>query len=395
MRGIALARSTLRLMAYLDQLDAGTIIPRLVASETETGRRSERSAFMRSSRPVPSARDGQPAKEIDSIAWLDWPLLVVSSLAGRSFDIRIADRPTVLTLPKEGPPSFGAPSPAPSPSFPTFPPPGLAEPVVGSDSRFVLSLTTPEDAFVVEGVRLRWYDDDFARSITTRANVARFSQQVGDWLSVVREWLEAWSGGRPSSIRREASPLVRLVMSHNPDAGEFRAGGQAPLIVQHMRIFTADELRAAFAAASRGLRLPLEYQLLGDARLSAAHDEHRHAVINACSAAEVGLAQSLRGALARAKRTEKEITATLKVSGVVELYRAHALRRPPLPVSIGEVMSHLAGPRNRAVHEAQALDRAAAYKAIATARDLLDAVSSLPRPRSISRSAVADRSRSG
>src|SRR5205085_8775100 len=53
-----------------------------------------------------------------------------------------------------------------------------------------------------------------------------------------------------------------------------------------------------------------------------ARHEHRHAVITACSAAEVALSESAAELLTRAGRTANEISDILDgVAGVVELYR--------------------------------------------------------------------------
>jgi len=72
------------------------------------------------------------------------------------------------------------------------------------------------------------------------------------------------------------------------------------------------------------------------------------------------------------------------VSGIVELYRLNAGRKDGLAVSIGQVIDQLAGPRNRAAHEGEALDDDTARKAIRTARALLE-VSPLRTPRSFLR----------
>jgi hypothetical protein len=112
---------------------------------------------------------------------------------------------------------------------------------------------------------------------------------------------------------------------------------------------------------------------------------YRQAVISACGAVEVALSESARAELSHAGRSRKEIDAVLRgVSGVVELYRLNAGRRRGLAVSIGQVIDQLAGPRNRAAHECEALDDDTARKAIRTARALLE-VSPLPTPMSLLR----------
>lgn len=155
-----------------------------------------------------------------------------------------------------------------------------------------------------------------------------------------------------------------------------------------LHVVKTRELKGAFAAASRGIELPLEHQLIADARLYASQRQYRQAVISACSAAEVALAQSSRASLIRAGRTEAEAHEIVrKVSGVVELFRLNAGRGQLLGVSIGRVMNLLAAPRNEAVHGGEALDLDTAIKSIQTANELLQ-VSPLKTPRSLAMQAA-------
>jgi hypothetical protein len=160
-------------------------------------------------------------------------------------------------------------------------------------------------------------------------------------------------------------------------------------ILTGQRTASTAEITGAFVAASRGEQLPLEHQLFNEAMLYAYRGQNRHAVISACSAAEVALSQEARRRLAAAGRTPKEVKEILKgTAGVVELYRLNASRRKGPVVSIGQVMSGLAGPRNQAVHAGEALDADVARGAIQTARALL-AVSPLPGPRSLAQRSQA------
>jgi hypothetical protein len=154
------------------------------------------------------------------------------------------------------------------------------------------------------------------------------------------------------------------------------------------RAYTAWELRAAFAAASSGIGLPLPRRLLADAIVRNSRDEHRYAVITACSAVEVALSESAAAALTDAGRSKREVEDILNgVSGAVELYWLNAGRDGGLPVSIGRVMSQLAGPRNRAVHAGETPVADTARDAIRTAKALIE-VSPLPRPQSLYRLAL-------
>jgi hypothetical protein len=60
-----------------------------------------------------------------------------------------------------------------------------------------------------------------------------------------------------------------------------------PVIVRGERAAFPSELRAAFAAASAKMEVPLPHRLLAESVIYAHRNQRRHAVITACSAAEV------------------------------------------------------------------------------------------------------------
>jgi len=325
---------------------------------------------------------------IDAIAWLEPPLLFPRTVAGRSYDVRIGDRSTVLTLPSEGLTQFGgAPPPkAPGPT-PTFPPPPLAETFVPGRVHAVVTVaqTPGKHVLAVGAIRLRWHGDDLTRATGALHGTRErsFAEDFGDWLSIVRDWLAAWSGQARDSIHRAPRPIARLASFDDPDAAPVMVGGPVTTIVTGQRAASTYEIKGAFAAASHRHELPLEYQLFNEAIVYAYRNQNRHAVISACSAAEVALSEGARKTLVAAGRTPKEVKEVLKgITGVVELYRLNAFRRKGLGVSIGRVMTQLAQPRNAAVHAGGTLNADIARSAVQTARELL-VVSPLPGPRSL------------
>ena len=324
--------------------------------------------------------------DVDSVVWVDPPLLVVDGIMGCSYEVKIAGHAARLTLPKETAPLPGGTSPEVPRRIPPFPPPPLVEPMIDENATFAtVSFGVPEGALVVAAIRLWWDDKDFERSPQNQRAV-QFSADVGAWLSIVRNWLAGWTGDVRHAINYGSPPArVRLVLFNDPGAGQFGFGG-APLHVRKLQIPGALEVQAAFIAASHGIDLPLHHQLLADARLYVAQREYRYAVINACSATEVALSDSARTLMGAAGKTDEEINATLdKASGVVELYHLNAELKSDLKAELGvsasRVMDQLAGPRNRAVHAGEALNLDITKKAYRTAKALL-AVSPLPTPES-------------
>lgn len=319
----------------------------------------------------------------DAIAWLDPPFLVGRSVAGKSYAVQIAGRPTTLTLPKKGPGSLAMGEEKPMPNIPDFPSPPLADQIVGGVHISVVSRAgLREKPLIVEALRLRWKDPARTRRVRDDDFVGQgFDQDLAPWLSLVRDWLAAWRGGVRQSVALERTPEIRMASAAY--GGSIGGGGEPRAVGLHLerrRISTPAELKGAFAAASAGRSLPLEHQLLAEAVVYASGGQYRHAVISACSAAELALAGSADARLAKAGRSEQEREEILaRVSGLVELYRINAVSRRSPIVSIKQVMGELAGPRNRAVHAGEQPNETCAAHAIRTARALV-AVRPLPRP---------------
>lgn len=292
-----------------------------------------------------------------------------------SLDVAIGRRATTLTLPQEGPETYGRSAPPAERPIPKFPPPPIAEPRAPElFATLSHAAVTPADAVVVEAIRLRWRDEAFATSLKDRSSfaVSDHSKEVGAWLATVIDWLAAWYGEGRERGYWEPRPPVRIVLVDDPDEQAFYAEGGGIPSVGGGVIVERPELVAAFAAASLGTGPPLEYQLIADARFFAMRGDYRYAVINACTAAEIALAQSEDG-----QPGENE----LDPSGIAERYKLIAGRRESLPVSVNRVIDQLAGPRNDAAHRGDLLTRDTARRALRTASELLASFAPLPRPR--------------
>jgi hypothetical protein len=133
---------------------------------------------------------------------------------------------------------------------------------------------------------------------------------------------------------------------------------------------TVAEIRGAFALASRQCHLPLMYAMLSRARTAFAHGEMRQSVIDACTAAEVALAEPVRAWMEEASGPSETVEKVLGHSGIVELFRLYVSLGGRLAVHEKRLMSQLAEPRNRATH-------AGASPGLDEARRALDTASAI------------------
>ena len=335
---------------------------------------------------TPTTRDA-----FDAVAWLDPPLLVNRrGVAGRSHSVLVGGTPATLTMPTGGPSELqlGATRGASSTGFPSFPSPPLAEPITGGVQMYTAtSLPVPRQILVATGVRLQWRDTAHAKQIREQTPFAGESDPLlaglGWWLSVVRDWLSSWSGNVRERVELAPPPRVRYTLR---DGTGYPVGGgpaSVPVIVRGERATFPSELRAAFAAASAKMEVPLPHRLLAESVIYAHRDQRRHAVITACSAAEVALSESADRLLAASGRSETERDEILRrISGLAELCRLNGARPKGLPVSLRRVMDQLARPRNEAAHKGREPSEDDTLNAVRAARALL-AVSPLPSPKSV------------
>lgn len=321
---------------------------------------------------------------IDGIIQLDPPLLLPRTIQGRSYDVRVGGAAMKLTLPRTGLRELYTSSKSEF-DVPSFPEPPLAEGRTTSVLAYAsISLPLPEQVFAATALRLRWHDGALEESLGKLGVAGEFSRTIGGWLTIVRDWLAAWSNNVREHIELEATPNVRLT-PFNRDVLPARGGGSTPVVIQGQTASSSIQLTAALAAASADRTLPLERQLLAAATVQAHRKQFRQCVISACSAVEVALSAAAQDQLIAFGRTSDEASKILNgVSGVVELYRLNAGRKDGLAVSIGKVKAQLATPRNAAAHAGHIPDHDVAIAAVKVARALLE-VRPLPTPRSLMR----------
>jgi hypothetical protein len=317
---------------------------------------------------------------VEAVVWLDPPISVERSVAGRSLSVRIGGQQMTLDVPLDGAQQIEHSRTEGSP-IPTFATPPLADALAtGTSTSSRVSIGFPEDVLAIEAIRLRWHDGALHERLKEGGATYDFSVTLGDWLSTVRDWLFAWAGARPGrEIRHDPPPVFRLVVGTTVHSG----GGRTGVFVVGERRATALEWAAALRAASAPRGLPLPHKLLAEAILHNAQGEHRHAVITATSAAEVALSEAATRGLEQAGRSAREAKAVLKgVNGLIELYRVNAAFPAGLAVSLGQVMTKLATPRNEAAHAGATPSQEVVGEAIGTAKAMV-MIAPLPTPESI------------
>lgn len=159
-----------------------------------------------------------------------------------------------------------------------------------------------------------------------------------------------------------------------------RYWGRGGVIESHViagrRGATEEELTAAFKRASVGEMLPLQHELLLQARTAQFDSEPRRAVIDATSAAEVAIAQWVHGRLEeRGLSSDEALAISAQANGIVDLYKLAASLGLKLATSGRRVADQIAGPRNVAVHRGAPPSHDVAARAVRSSQEIVDEVS--------------------
>lgn len=235
----------------------------------------------------------------------------------------------------------------------------------------------------VGAVALRIYVEDLA-DISTDISLMSFASSFGSrydvWYSNVVEWFELW--GYRQWANSFSPPALSSGSLWPIDLDDSRLSGWHPPLYAHFsgsnHAVNSNTISSAFDHASSNEYPPPEWLLYLNALRS--HDP-RQAIIEANTAAEVGMAHAIHDRLSTLSEDARE-QIVKQANGVVGLAKLLVV----IDGSVGSVPSspkisnQLAGPRNRAAHRGAAPSQDEVDQARNVAKSLLDAYSPLPGP---------------
>lgn len=211
------------------------------------------------------------------------------------------------------------------------------------------------------------------------AQLKHVANNARAWFRNARAWICAWTGDTMAPTRATHDATLSWIQ---PDGVPTAYGGRIEIkMMGDVTGATTAQLGDAFERAGTGDTLPLAWQLLQVARDNLFMSEHRRAAIDACSAAEVAIADALRG-LSPPLLNEEQLNRALRLaSGVVEAADLYTfVAGPTLPVHWRKLSDQLAKRRNDAVHAGAPLSHEQAVNAVAVARQLVEALTPVHNP---------------
>lgn len=327
---------------------------------------------------------------VETIVSLQPPIAATRDVAGRRYGILLKTGPARVVFPlDESDPRPATPHRNVWPTFPGKRPPRVLQRIRMSAESSVSLVPGPNqlnvDAFLCRA------------AITESLNKPglfegiQLAQAIGDWLEIARPWIGAWSGGPQNALVRRPLPEIQGVLRQEGAWTRVSVGGDVETLVQGHLLATSEHIRAAFAAASAQISLPLAHRMLARATTSYYLGDYRTCVIDACCAAEVALGTAVFATIQQRDMDDKTRETFLsKTSGVIELFRLFLVARGSA-ISAKTVMDQLARPRNKAAHEGDQPKHQEAKRALQTADLLLKEASPLPSPSDLLRSTRAVR----
>ncbi len=203
----------------------------------------------------------------------------------------------------------------------------------------------------------------------TDPNDPAFGSALRRWWTLTTDWLAAWVGEPPGTD----IPVPQLVQPLDAGVGETPTpGGLMKLygLAGEAHASTAQFARA-LQFAGEGAELPSAYILLLRAQSAEAVAEHRVAVMEACSAAEVASGSAIEGALIALGCPAKFADGVLRrARGIRSAHDVLLELNIPCDIQKNEV-KELAQLRNKAAHGAGHVDSEEAGRAVSVARTLV------------------------
>jgi hypothetical protein len=211
---------------------------------------------------------------------------------------------------------------------------------------------------------------------------ARVVRALRPWFRLVRNWLSAVTrqdlspDGEPFQYFHSHAERVDL-RGFNADGKSFTVRDPDPtfFIREHDDVrVTAAAWRRALDEASAEHELPVEHQLLNDARAAAYRGKWRQAVLDAATATEVSLSEALQAHLAATNEPAviDALTDGKTLGALVGLCGRLGVNIP------ADLQDGLVRPRNKVVHEALMPSQEVAGRAVSLASAVVAAHRPLP-----------------
>lgn len=205
-----------------------------------------------------------------------------------------------------------------------------------------------------------------------RTNVSAFARELDQWWTALTDWLGVISVQDFVGLgRRQRSILEYTVHAWTGDDAGHRhttCGSAESTVPGEPDKLTKEQLRQCMRLARKCNRPTIEWRLIADARSLSRAGEHRRAVLEAGTAAEMALTSLLETHLYPAGDAIREALLDRKTLGAL---KDLALKLIPDKVP-QQLKDDLITPRNAAVHKAtEVVSQDTAQKAIAKAAEVV------------------------
>lgn len=330
---------------------------------------------------TPVAKRFQPlsdlmSRRIEGIVHFPSPLRCLAQMLGAELVVSLADINGILALP-------GSSSPTNDGPFQRWlsPPPGASSQLLAGRSNEMWGFDGINNdrarAAAKVHAAVMYFDlpDSFSDD-----EVKERGESIGEayerWLTLFWQWLEALNEVSyldPNHRTNKQEIQLRGLMQD----GYRQANITSMDVTLIMGLPPASEetLGVAIRLASEDLEVPLEHRLLAEARSALRLGDHRQAILDASTATELALNNSVDRELATSGLTANAQTlldsAYRMLGNRVKLAGALGIALPP------RLRERLVEPRNRVMHRGLEVDQSGAVDAVAASAEVIRALSPL------------------
>lgn len=213
-----------------------------------------------------------------------------------------------------------------------------------------------------------------------RVLVETLRLEIATWLDSFRNWLGVLGPIVGVDIERyhEWFPAITYAIAEGEmTAAFFSALNATPSVYLEPAAIEPTTWNRALALTNRGAEPDLSHLRLLAARSNLIRGDHRAAVIDACTAAEVALSNAIRERLPTAGQqyVDALLNGTSGVAALSDLARALGV---DVPVKRDDIKNQIGNRRNRAVHQSHVSSSKGAQRCVHLCAQVVNAAAPLP-----------------
>jgi len=213
-------------------------------------------------------------------------------------------------------------------------------------------------------------------------NISEFNDSLRDWMRIFRSWIGQWTQLPQSDTSESSLGVTKFLMEKNGVTVPHFLDGTFPTLFVGYELASESMFSAAVRAASAGIEVAPELQMLARAHLGLMRRDYRGSIIDSCSAAEMSIIQWLTNTFTVRYDASTAKKLSDRLNGVAALFKVYFASNGS-QVTFKEVFEQLARPRNKALHNGEKFSGDESDKAFKIAKRLISETAPMLMPKDV------------